>query len=381
MLSCQKRLFSLPAGAHYLNCAYMSPLSNRVVEVGKRGIERKQAPFQIRSVDFFEDSDRLRSVFARLVNAAEPARVAIIPSASYGLAQAARNTPVAPGQRIVTVCEQFPSNVYVWRRVAAAAGARVDVVSPVDGPGRAEAWNAALLEAIGTDTAIVALGQVHWTDGTLFDLEAIGERARAVGAALIIDGTQSVGAYPFDVERLRPDALVCAGYKWLMGPYSLGVAYYGPRYDGGAPLEETWMAREGSEDFSGLTLYNDRYRTGSVRYDVGECSNFILVPMLVAAIEQVLEWTPAAIDAYGRGLTDELVGDLRERGYRVTDDGWRGGHLFGVRLRAAVDLADLEDRLRRNGVFVSVRGSAVRVSVHVYNDAADIAALRHALGA
>lgn len=380
-LPCKKDLFSLPADAHYLNCAYMSPLSNRVVEVGKHGIERKQVPFQIRPADFFEDGDRLRSLFARLVNIAEPTRVAIIPSASYGLAQAGRNTPVVPGQKIVTVHEQFPSNVYVWRRIAAAAGARVEVVqSPVDGAGRAEAWNAALLEAIGPSTAIVALGQVHWTDGTLFDLEAIGARARAMGAAVIVDGTQSVGAYPFDVQRLQPDALVCAGYKWLMGPYSLGVAYYGPRYDDGAPLEETWMAREGSEDFSGLTLYGERYRPGSVRYDVGESSNFILVPMLSAAVEQLLEWTPAAIDTYGRGLTDALVSDLREQGHRVTEDGWRGGHLFGVRLGASMDLAELQRRLRQHGVFVSIRGSAVRVSVHVFNDGADIAALQRALG-
>ena len=58
-----------------------------------------------------------------------------------------------------------------------------------------------MLEAIDARTAIVALGHVHWTDGTQFDLEAIGARAREVGAALVVDGTQSVGAMPFDVAR------------------------------------------------------------------------------------------------------------------------------------------------------------------------------------
>jgi selenocysteine lyase/cysteine desulfurase len=68
------------------------------------------------------------------------------------------------------------------------------------------------------------MGHVHWSDGSRFDPAEIGARARAVGAALIIDGTQSVGALPFDVRALFPDALICAGYKWLMGPYGIGLA-------------------------------------------------------------------------------------------------------------------------------------------------------------
>ena len=66
-----------------------------------------------------------------------------------------------------------------------------------------------------------------------------------------------VGALPFDVREIQPDALVCAGYKWLLGPYSIGVAYFGPRYDGGEPIEENWIARRGSEDFQRLVDYQD----------------------------------------------------------------------------------------------------------------------------
>ena len=66
---------------------------------------------------------------------------------------------------------------------------------------------------VGARTAIVALPNVHWTDGTLFDLVAIGERCRDVGAALVVDATQSVGALPFDVAAVQPDVLICASYK------------------------------------------------------------------------------------------------------------------------------------------------------------------------
>jgi selenocysteine lyase/cysteine desulfurase len=380
MLTCRKDLFSLPATSHYLNCAYMSPLSRRVVEAGIQGIRRKTVPYEIEPRDFFTGADRVRSLFARLVNASDPTRIAMVPSASYGLAQAARNTLVESGQKIVIADEQFPSNVYIWRRLAVETGARVQVVRPpVGATGRAAAWNASMLDAVDGDTAIVALGHVHWTDGTRFDLEAVRGRAAEVGAALIIDGTQSVGAFPFDLARVQPDALVCAGYKWLMGPYSLGVAYYGPRYDEGVPLEETWMGRVDSEDFSGLVRYVDVYRPGAGRYDTGEASNFALMPMLGAALEQLLEWGPANIDSYGRALTEPFLCDLRNRGFQVTEDDWRGGHLFGIRLPSGVDLTVLQAKLREKEVYVSVRGSAVRVSVHVYNDAADLAALGEVL--
>ena len=67
---------------------------------------------------------------------------------------------------------------------------------------------------------VVAIGHVHWSDGTLFDLKKIRERLDEVGGLLIIDGTQSVGALPFSVKEFKPDALICGGYKWLLGPYS-----------------------------------------------------------------------------------------------------------------------------------------------------------------
>ncbi len=354
----------------------MSPLSSRVEEAGLTGMRRKRIPSDIVPRDFFQGLEAIRRLFGRLIRAPDPTRVAVIPSASYGLATAARNTTVARGQNVVIVAQQFPSNVYAWRRRAVAAGAELRTVEAPDvGPGRGEEWNCRLLEAIDNNTAAVALGQVHWTDGTLFDLELVGSRAREVGAALIVDGTQSVGALPFDVDRLKPDALVCAGYKWLLGPYGIGLAYFGSRYDGGEPLEETWLARRGSEDFRGLVDYRDSYRSGAARYDAGEASNFILVPMLVAALEQLLEWRVSRIQRYCRTLTDALTGPMRSLGFGIEAEGWRAGHMIGLRMPKGADPQVVQAGLASRGVQVSVRGDVLRVSPHVYNDQSDIGAL------
>jgi len=379
-LSCQRHRFTLPDGAHYLNCAYMGPLPRGAQEAGIAGIRRKGAPADITAEDFFTESDGARQRFAALIGG-EASRVAITPSVSYGIATVARNTRLERGRNIVVLGEQFPSNVYAWRKLAARNDAELRTVHAPASVHRGESWNAALLEAIDERTALVAVPQVHWTDGTRFDLVRVGERAREVGAAFVIDGTQSIGAHPFDVRDIRPDAVMCAGYKWLLGPYSLAFAWYGPRYDDGEPIEEGWIARRGSADFRALVNYRDAYEPGAVRYDVGERSNFILVPMANAALDCVLEWRPERIQAYCAALTADAIAEAEALGFRVEPGAWRSAHLFGLRAPANMDPARLQAELRARNVSVSLRGSAVRIAPNVYNDEEDVAALLDALRA
>ena len=369
-------LFSLPSDLHYLNCAYMAPASKRVTNAGRRALERIQVPSRLETGDFFEPSARVRRLFAQLVNAPDADRVAVVPAVSYGMATVARNTPLGPGRTVVVVEEQFPSAVYTWRRACRETGATLrTVAAPATAGSRGEAWNAALLDAVDSRTAAVVLPPLHWTDGLRFDLDAVGARARRAGARFIVDGTQAVGALPFDVRRTRPDALICAGYKWLTGPYAIGVAWYGPAFDGGTPLEENWITRRGSDRFNELVNYRDDYRPGAIRYDVGERSNFVLLPMLEAALEQVLEWGPETVRTHTGALTGAAVERLRNLGCRVEDERWRAGHLFGARLPAAVDFARLGRDLAARQVSVSLRGGAIRIAPHLYNDACDLDAL------
>lgn len=379
MLACQRDRFSLSHDEVYLNCAYMAPLSRRVVEAGVEGVRRKERPASIAPADFFSGPDRVRELFARLVGTGAD-RVAIIPSVSYGMAVVARNTSLESGQHILTLARQFPSHVYPWRRLAADTGAEVRVVGPPPGTDhRGRRWNEAILEAIGPRTALVAVPPVHWTDGTIFDLEAIGRRAREVEAALVVDGTQSVGAHPFDCGRVQPDALVCAGYKWLTGPYAIGAMVLGERYAGGVPLEETWIGRRGSEHFGGLVDYQDRYRDGAARFDMGEGSNFILIPMFIAALEQVLEWTVDGIAEYCARICAPAVQTVTGRGFGVEEESWRAPHLFGIRLPDGLDPEAVRDTLAERRISVSVRGGVIRVAPHVYNTEADLEACAAAL--
>ena len=380
MLHCQKDQFFLPPDLHYLNCAYMSPQSRRVAAAGAEGLTRQQVPTRITVDSFFDEGDQLRDRFARIVGAPDPQRVAILSSVSMGIAAVAKNVQVHKSQNILVLAEQFPSNYYSWSRLSRETGAELRVVAPPsEGHERTALWNEAILNAIDESTAVVAMAHAHWSDGTLFDLAAVGRRAREVGAALIVDGTQTVGALPFSVAEVEPDALICAGYKTLHGPYGLALGYYGHRFDDGVPLEEGPFPREGSEDFTRLVDYNEEYRPGAIRYDVGERSNPILLPMYVAALDQILEWGPESIQRYCRDLVRQALEQLREAGFAVESEKYRCGHLFGIRAPQGLDLEDLRQALAANSVSVSVRGNAIRVAPSVYNDEADMAALVESL--
>lgn len=371
MLTCQREKFFLPPEKHYLNCAYFSPLMRSVEETGIQALRMKREPALITPSMFFEGGDRVRVLFASLINGRAD-QIAIIPAASYGIATIARNTKVGYGDNLVLVQGQFPSNVYSWHRLAENTGAAVRMVE-----GHGANWTQRVLESIDYRTSVVTMGIVHWTDGTLFDVKAIGKRARDVGAVLIIDGTQSIGALPFDVQEIQPDALVCSGYKWLMGPYGTGLLYVGERFLDGIPLEESWITRQGSDNFDGLLNYTNQYRPGAIRYDRGQTTSFAHTAMMIKGLEQVIEWQPENIQTYCEDLIADFLPPVQNRGYKIT--GPYRPHLFGIDVPTHVNRQQLLDQLTERNISVSLRGDAIRVSPNVYNNATDIDALQDAL--
>ena len=302
--------------AAYLNCAYMGPLPRRAVEAGRNGVQRKARPWEIGVPDFFQPLERARSLFANLVGG-DADGVCIVPSVSYGIALAAANLPVSRGETIVVLAEQFPSNVYGWRDVAARAGAEVVTVPrPAD-----DDWTTGLEATVDERCAVVAVPACHWTDGTAVDLVRVGDRARSVGAALVVDACQAAGAIPLDVGRIQPDVLVSAAYKWLLGPYSVGFCWVAPSRRHGRPLEQNWITRSGSDNFAGLVDYCDDYAPGARRYDMGEVSNFALLPVAIASMELLAGWGLNAVAAHAQTLTNAISSGAAALGFGVAAPG------------------------------------------------------------
>lgn len=369
----QKHLFDLPEDVTYLNTATMSAILRTTNAAGKKALDEKSNPFTITSADFFAPLAALKKQFAELIDTDEPQRVAAISSASYGIATVANNIVLNTGDEILMVEDQFPSNVYSWKRLAEKYNAKIITIKkPKDGTHRGKRWNADILEHITGKTAVVTMGHIHWTDGTLFDLKSISKKIKIHNGLLIIDGTQSIGALPFSVKDIQPDALICAGYKWLLGAYSYGLAYYGSYFDNGIPLEENWANRLHSEKFAGLTDYQSEYKTQANRYNTGESANFIAVPMLQDSLAQILEWTPEYIQTYSHQISNHIIEPLSKLGCRIEEIDYRAKHLFGIELPNHIDLSPLKIELEKQRVFVSIRGNYIRVSCHLFNTKEDL---------
>ena len=370
----ERDAFEVPEHITYLNSASLSPRLKVVTAAGQGALERMATPWRIKSPDWYSGSEQLRSTFARLINA--PAScVALVPAVSYGIAVAALNVPVKAGDNIVVIDQEYPSNYYSWHRLARERGAELHVAIATPGGTITDA----ILPLIDKRTVVVAVSNCHWTDGSLVDLRRVGAAARANGAALVVDASQSLGAYPFDVAEIQPDFLVTVGYKWLLGPYALGYLYVAERWQSqGVPLEESWLHREGSENFAGLVNYTDTYKAGAARFGQGESAQFYLTPMAQAALGQIEQWTPARIQQQLGEWTSELAARVTSLGLTCADSAKRVGHMIGLKAPGGLP-ENFFARLAERDVYVGARGSSIRVAPHLHSTAADMDRLVSAL--
>ena len=360
-------LFEIPENITYLNCANMAPQLHSVTEAGIAAVRAKESPWKLTAPEWFSGAEVLRGLAAQLLNA-DAEGMAIIPAASYAIAIAAANLPLASGQSVVLMHEEFPSNVYAWRELAKKRNGNVVTVRREP----SETLTNALLRSIDDRTAIVAVSPCHWTDGSRVDLEQVAARARAVGAALVIDASQALGANVIDVKRIQPDFLTSVGYKWLLGPYGLAYLYAAPKWrESGRPIEYSWLTRAGSEDFGALIDYRDDYRPGARRFDMGEFPQFVLAPMATAALRQILAWGVARIEASLSVLTEHIAQSAEEIGYYVLPPDQRSPHMIGIRHPKGIPAA-LSQALREANIYVSFRGDSIRIAPHLYNDLNDI---------
>ena len=378
-MNSKKHLFSLRPDIHYLNCAFKAPLLRSAEEAAIKALIRERNPVDISTDDFFQVTSEVRESFAQLVNCT-PGNVVIIPSTSYGFSSVLNNIAAKQNGNVITIQDEFPSGYFSLRRWSEKNQNELVIVRPDrDLNLIGENWNQKILDAINENTSIVLISSVHWMNGLKFDLKSIGEKCRKVNAKFIVDGTQSVGALPMDVKEYKIDALICASYKWLLGPYSVGLAYISEQFNNGTPLEESWMNRTNAKNFSTLTEYETAYQADASRYNVGELSNFILMPMLNESLQQLIIWNPKEIQNYSKKLIKPLFDFLSGMGIETESENYFSNHLFALKLPPEINPNELKENLLKYNIFISNRGESIRTSVNVFNDEHDIAELISAI--
>tara|TARA_B100000609_G_scaffold93034_1_gene74290 strand:+ start:1171 stop:2310 length:1140 start_codon:yes stop_codon:yes gene_type:complete len=374
-MKCQKDKFQIDKNIHYLNCAYKAPLLKKGEKAILNAILKERNPYLYKPKDFFESSELARVLFAEMINA-KSSQIALFPSTSYGFATALHNVK-ARNKKAVTIENEFPSGYFALDKWSVEHQASLITVKK--GARTAKLWNEAILNSIDKKTDVVLMSMNHWMDGTKIDIKSIGDKCHQLGVTFIVDATQLAGAFPIDVVDLKIDALICAGYKWLFGPYSMAIGYFSPKFSDGIPIEESWMNRTNAMEFSKITEYDTTYKPDSSRYNVGQTSNFLLTPILIEGLKQIQKWGVLQIHNYCFSLFSEIKNELSPIGVGFEENDYIYPHLFSLKLPNRVSPEAMKTNLEKNKIYVSLRGSYIRVSLNVFNNKNDIDALKNCI--
>lgn len=359
--------FSIPEDIVYFNCSYMGPQLKKASEQGIQEISRKETPWKYTREDFFIHVQRLQQNMGRLLNV-EPHNIALTPSVSYGISTAAQGVLYYsdPGE-ILILDQQFPSNVYPWVELK-KHGYQLKILQR----NTQEDLTTQVLESIDTKTKVVAIGQCHWADGHMLDIEKIGAECRARNIFFLIDGIQSVGVVPTDVRKSQAHYFAGGMYKWLLGPYGLSYLYIDENYCESPALDSTWMSRLGADKFASLTDYNLELLQGAQKYTMGGKSSFIHVAIANETIEYLLDLGIENIQDAARAKTDYLADWFQKKGFQLIPQEFRAPHILSVKNPNGVWTEEFQEKLRTKNVHVSFRGDYMRMSPNFFNTQQDL---------
>ena len=207
----------------YLNVSYQGPLPLAAVRAAEEALKWKMLPFNIPDGLHFDLPDRVREKIARIIGA-QPDDVAITTGASAGAACVAAGIDWQPGDEVLIGQREFPIHYSSWLPYERAGKLAMRKVSPAGRFITADDY----IHAIGPRTRIVSASLVRFNDGARLNAARVAEACHAVGAMLLLDASQCVGAMPMTVEELGADFIVGSGYKWLLGPYGTGFFWVAP---------------------------------------------------------------------------------------------------------------------------------------------------------
>ncbi len=356
--------FPVTGSLVYMNHAAVSPLSRRVRdamvglldEVHQRGAENWQ--------QWVRAYDSARHSLARLLNA-ESSEIALTKNTSEGVSTFANGLEWRPGDEIVSIEGEFPSNYYAWKALEKRA-----VVLRLVQPEQGRVSYESIVSALSSRTRVVAVSFVDYLSGFRLNLEKLGQACAAHGCLLFVDAIQGLGAFPLDVKAAQIAGLAADGHKWLLGPEGAGVLYVNRQVmERVTPTEVGWWGVRHWADFTKREL---SWRDDARRYECGTL-NTVGFYGLGAAVDFLLEVGIPNIAERVLDLTDRLRRGLLERGHSVfgplTREEASGIVSFVPRQGSAERLLDT---FLANRVQVASRCGMIRVSPHFYNTEAEI---------
>ena len=357
-------------GVTYLNLAGNSPIPKGAIKRMQEAIEWKKFPQRIPDQAFFDVPNRVRTAIAQLIGG-KPEEVALTTGASTGMSAVAYGLQWQLADEVITASGEFPLQYATWKPMEEREGIRVTVVRPSGRFHTADDFIAAL----SPRTRLVSVSHVRFDNGAMIDAAKLAAACHAQGALLLLDVSQSCGAVPMDVKQLGADFLVCAGYKWLVGPF--GTGFFWARHDHISKMRPGpfyWMTAEGVNNFADLATAPARPENAAKRWDAAETANYYDLAALAGGLELVLRAGVKTIAEHNHKLIEQLFARLpKDRCVAASplDRGHRGP--YGCfQARSPEKTKQLYEKLRLENVITSLREGHIRVSPYLYNNERDI---------
>jgi len=344
----------------YLNHAAVSPLPRRCADALKQLADDSLHYGSLHYDEWLAAYDGLRVAAARLVNGS-PAEIALVKNTSEGIATIAMGLDWKRGDRVVGFVEEFPANLYPWKRLE-AQGVEVTWLSVYDPLEK--------IEAAVRGAKLLAISFVQFLGGYRAPVQEIGEICRRNSCIYFVDAIQGLGAFPLDVKACHIDALAADGHKWMLGPEGCAILYISQGLqDRVEPVEFGWTNVAGYNDYGSRDM---TLRPDAGRYECGTL-NTIGCFGLRASIEFLLEVGQGETAPVILKLGDQIAAGVQAKGYelflRRTPENSAGIVTFR---KPGTDAAETVRVLRRENVVTAARAGWVRTSPHFYISPAEI---------
>lgn len=364
------REFPISSRWDFFNHAGVAPISARSAQAVRQYADDAANDAYLTG-KWYRKAEVARKLSAQLIGA-QPEEIAFVKNTSEGIAFVANGLTWRAGDEIISTDVEYPSNVYPWMDLAQRFGVKHVLVKERDGRIPPED----ILAAVTPKTKLIALSHVEYASGFRHDLAAIGAYCRQNNILLCVDGIQSVGVLPVDVEAMNIDFLSADGHKWMLAPEGCGIFYCNRRLIHSLHPEVGWMNVVNATDFGNIDF---TLQANAKRFECGSYNIPGLMGML-AALEILTEVGVETISSRILALTDMLIDGLEEKGYEIfspRDPKERSGIVSFI--HHTQDHTKIMKQLEEKKIIIAVRGGRLRASPHFYQTPEHIQRLIDAL--